>query len=229
MNVSQKFVLTMISGAALFAAADAYAASEVIYKIHDITPVKQDNEIVSCDFSVTFFNRATQTVSNLSLDIGWKDEVIEDRIKEEKKEKIVDENDNFQGYSGRSKTEEFTSKVVSTNLSVPPLLSEKQISVKGSVKTNRCFLLLQEPEIVVRSCKFGVGNMDTNAGVCKRLFKFVNPQQGEYYTDFKTVSYDIQKKEDKQHSLNEQKDLDKLYNNALSSVKRISQTLNSMQ
>lgn len=229
MNISHKSVLGIISAVTLFATFDAHAANEVIYKVHDITPVKIDGVVVSCDFSITFFNRANQTVSNLSLDIGWKDDVIEEQIKEEKKEKIIDDNNSFQGYSGQSKTEEYTSKMISTNVVLQPLLPEKQLSVKANVNSDRCFLLLQQPEMRVRSCKFGVGNTDTNAGVCQNLFKFISPEAGEYYTEFRSISYEAQKQEDKQHSLNEQKELDKLYNNAFSSVRRISETLNTMK
>ncbi len=231
MSFKKNFVLGLVSALAISAASNACAGnSEVIYKIHDINPVKEDNEVVSCDFSITFYNRTPQIVSNLSLDIGWLDEVIEEKIKQEKQEQIRDNNGRVSGYSGQSKTEQFTSKMISTNLSVPPLPPSKQISIRAAVKTDRCFLLLDKPELKVNTCKFGsAANVDKAAGACNGLFIFVSPDSGDYYTDFKPITYDEEKQEVEQQNRSEKKELDNIYNNAISSVKRISQTLDTMQ
>lgn len=230
MNATKKLILGTVCGTFLFAAAEARAANEVIYKIHDVNPISEGSDVTGCDFSITLFNRASQIVSNLSVDLSWKDEVIENQINEEKVEKPKNaaEMNNNRRTPGDSKTEEFTSKTVSANFNIPPIQPNKQISLKGNVKTDRCFLLMQEPELIVRSCKFGAGNTDTNAGLCKRMFKYISPEDAEYYTDFQAISYSEQRKEDQQLSQDEQKDLDRIYRNALSSVKRISETLNSM-
>lgn len=231
MNFKKIFVLSLVSTLAISVTPNVYASdSEVIYKIHDVMPVRSDGEVTSCDFSVTFFNRTSQIVSNLSLDISWLDDVIEDKIKDEKKEQIKDDSGRVSGYSGQSKTEQFTSKMISTNLSVPPLPPIKQISLKASVKTDRCFLLLEKPQMKINSCKLGAAaNVDKAAGSCNDLFVFISSESGDYFSEFKPISYDEEKKEAEQQNQNEQKELDSLYNNAISSVKRVSQTLDSMK
>lgn len=230
MSFKKNFVLGIISGLALSAASNAYAIStEVIYKIHDINPVKEDGEVTECAFITTFFNRSYMPVTDVSIDIGWKDDVVEDRIKTEKKEKTYDSEGAQGGYDGQSKTEKFTSKMISANMSVPPLQPGKQISVKASVKSDRCFLLLDKPEIIVRSCNYGDEGNDKTAGVCKNMFKFISPQNSEYYSEFSDISYDSQKKQAQEESNGEQKELNQLYNNAINSVKRTTEALKSMQ
>lgn len=231
MSFRKKIVLGLVGAMAASAAFNAYAVDEkVTYKIHDVSSVKEDNEVTACNFSVTFYNRTPQIVSDLSLDISWLDDVVEERIKEEKKEPVRNAAGKETGYSGQSKTEQFTSKKISTNLSVPPLPPAKQISLKATIKTDRCFLLLDKPQLKINSCKYGSEkNVDRTAGVCNNLFAFVSPESGEYYTEFKPITYDEQKKEIEQQQKNEQKELDTIYNNAISSVKRISQTLDTMK
>ena len=231
MNFRKNFVFGLLGAFALSAAFDAHAASqEVIYKIHDIHPVKDETEVTGCEFSLTLFNRSDMTVNNLSLDIGWKDDVIENKIKEEKAEKVVDRNSGVRGYTGQSQTEKFTSKMISTNVSVPPLQPGKQISVKYKINTDRCFLLMQMPELIVRKCSMGgSGDGDKTAGACKDMFHYISPTDGEYYTEFKEISYEEEKAQEMQQNIEEKKELDQLYGNAVSSVRRISETLNSMQ
>ncbi len=230
MNFQKTFVLSLLSVLAVTPVCKAQISNpEVIYKIHDITPVKEDNKIVSCDFSVTLFSRAPQMVSNLSLNFSWLDKVIENQIKEEKQEKVVDEDGKISGYNGKSQTEERTPKRISVDISVPPLVTSKQVSIKTNVKTDRCFLLLQKPTLSIRSCQYGNGQSEENAGVCNRLFTYISPEQGDYYTEFKPVSYDQQKQEMEEQNRKEKDELENIYENALASVKRITDTLVSMQ
>lgn len=231
MSFKKNFVLSLLSAVALMPVANANADdAEVIYKIHDINPVKENNDVVSCDFSVTFFNRTPNIVSNLSMDISWLDQVVEDQIKQEKQEKVQNSSGRVSGYSGQSKTEQFTSKTISTALSIPPLPPQKQISIKASVKTNRCFLLLEKPQLQINTCKVGsTANVDKAAGACNNLFVYISPESGEYYNEFKPISYDAEKLETEKQNKSEQKELDKIYNNAVSSVRRINQTLETMQ
>lgn len=232
MNLKKKIVLNLACVLALLTAMDVKAAdNEVIYKIHDIKPQKQDNEVVGCEFSATFFNRSNFLISNLSIDIGWTDEVIADKIIQEKKELKTNYRTGDTGYNTQSKTETFTSKTISTNLSIPPMAVSKQISVKGVVKSDRCFLLMEKPQVIVRSCKMGNNSAsdDKTAGLCKDLFTFVSPKDAQYYSDFKAVSYQTAKNMEERRNMDEKKDLDNVYGKAVSSVKRISATLKTMQ
>lgn len=229
MRIQKTFILTLLGIITMSSSSQAQMANpEVIYKIHDITPLKNEMEKDSCNFSITFYNRAPQMVSNLSLNFSWLDDVIDNQIKEEKQEKFVDEKNNISGYTGQSKTEEYTAKKISVDVSVPPLAPRKQISIKSNIKTDRCFLLLQKPELAVRNCRYGSVQSDENAAICKNLFTFISPEQGEYYSEFKAISYAEESEKTESKAKKEKEELEKIYENALHSVKRVQQTLNSM-
>lgn len=229
MKLCKTVVLSFVSVIAAGSVCQAQVAEpEVIYKIHDVSPVKEDNNVTSCDFSVTFFNRAPKMVSNLELSFSWLDEVIDNQIKAEKQEKVVDANGNVAGYNGKSKTEEYTAKRISVDFSVPPLASNKQVSIKSNIKTDRCFLLLQRPMLAVRNCRYGSSQSEETAGICNNLFTYISPEQGDYYTEFKPISYDQEKQDNEDKAMKEKNELENIYENALSSVKRISESLNAM-
>lgn len=230
MSFQKTFVLSLLGALAVSSVSHAQVSNpEVIYKIHDVSPVMEENKIVSCDFGVTLYNRAPQMVSNLSLNFSWQDDVIDEQIKAERQEKVMDENGRVAGYNGKSKTEEFTPKKISVDVSIPPLAASKQISVKSNIKTDRCFLLLQKPTLTVRSCRYGSAQSEETMGVCNNLFNYISPEQGDYYTEFKAISYNQEKQEMEDQAQKEKQELENIYENALSSVRRISDTLNSMQ
>lgn len=230
MNLQKTLVLSLLSFIASGSVCQAQLSNqEVIYKIHDISPVKEDNKVVSCDFSITFFNRSPEMVSNLSLNFSWLDEVVDNQIKAEKQEKVFDANGRIAGYNGKSKTEQFTAKKISVDVAVPPLGSAKQISIKSNIKTDRCFLLMQKPKLMVQNCRYGSTQSEGTAGICKGMFRYISPEQGDYYNEFKPISYDQEKQEQEDLAKKEKQELDNIYENALNSVKRISETLKTMQ
>ncbi len=230
MRFQKIFVMSLFGALSFSNAVQAQnSAPEVIYKIHDVNPIKEDNKIVSCDFSITFFNRAPQMVSNLALNFSWTDDVIENQIKAEKQEKVYDSEGKVAGYNGKSKTEEYTAKKISLDVSVPPLAASKQLSLKSNIKTDRCFLLLQKPELKIVNCNYGNAKSEENAGICNHLFNYISPEQGDYYTEFKPISYDEQKQEMENQAQKEAQELENIYENALNSVRRMSDTLNSMK
>lgn len=228
MLLKKSFILNTLGAIVISSSVQAQNAPEVIYKIHDVMPIKENNEVVSCDYSVTFYNRAPEMVSNLDLNFSWLDSVIDDQIKEEKKEKFVDSKNKVSGYTGKSKTEEYSSKKISANVSVPPLPSQKQISIKSNIKTDRCFLLLQQPDLTVNKCRYGTSSSEKQAGICKNLFVYVSPEQGDYYTEFKPISYKQEQSQTEEENTKEKEELENIYNKALDSVKRMSKTLSSM-
>ncbi len=230
MSIKKTFILSLFGVIGVTTVSQAQmSSSEVIYKIHDVSPVKENNEVVSCDFSVTFYSRAPQMVSNLELNLSWVDEVIDNQIKAEKQEKVLDANGNVAGYRGQSKTESYTAKKIGTDVSVPPLSPSKQLSIKANIKTDRCFLLLQKPMLSVRKCRYGNGQAEEMIGMCNNLFRYISPEQGDYYSEFKPVSYEQEQKEIEDKAKKEKDELENIYENALSSVKRISETLNTME
>lgn len=239
MNVRREFFLTLASVFSIILASNANAQFDnraILYKIHDIRPVKNhEAQVVACEFDATFFNRTDLNLSTISLDMGWKDDVIESTIEIEKKEEIknADADTGFSRRRGLSKTESLTSRNVGTSLSLPPLASQKQIVVTGRVDTDRCFLLIEDVNLNVKSCKVSTLNKDAKSDVkdtdCKELFKYISSMNPEYYTEFKSASYQDQQREEMQEKQKEKNELNSMYNKTVSSFNRVTEMLGSMK
>ena len=211
--------------------------SAVLFKIHDVKPIRdKEGKVTNCEFSATFYNRSDNDVKNVNMELSWEDKAIEDVINIEKnvaKQKM--ENEYSEGMAtGRktdpeSETEKVNTKVLKTSLKLPNLKPYHQVSLKSRIKSNRCFLLVNDVQFQLKTCdalgknansinlKGGSANA---ASSCSNLFKFVNANDPEYYREFKKVSFNEEKKAKISARKKEQEDLTKAYNQAVSSIAR---------
>ena len=86
----------LVTGAETSLAASAPATGsntteeEVLFKIHDISPVKNsDGEVIACDFNATFYNRSPYEVSDAVVSLTWNDQSLENIIKSENKTALL--------------------------------------------------------------------------------------------------------------------------------------------
>ena len=122
----------------------------ILFKIHDIVPVKNsDGEVVGCDYNTTFYNRSNVSLKGATVDLSWQDEAISDVIEQEKKEDAK-QNKRSMGRA-RSTTERNTDKTVSGLVEVPAIKPLKQVVVQSRVNTDRCFLLIDNPKFDIRN------------------------------------------------------------------------------
>lgn len=225
MNRAQKiFTQVLWLGFASFlGAAVANAADDaVLFKIHDITPVKNSEGIVtSCDLGATFYNRTTSNISDVSLNLLWQDDVVADTIDQE--ERVAKENQRANRRApSRYSTSSFDDKDVSFNLKLPPLKSYQQITLKSKVNTDRCFLLLNDMEITVNSCRLGGAKSE---GDCKGLFSFISVKNPEYYSEFQVVSPEEQNNQALSMQEQQKQELNVLYDSTLESINQIASTI----
>lgn len=207
------------------AAADDDEPSEILFKIHSIEPVKNsDGEVIACDFDTTLYNRSTYELEEASLEFVWKDQSIEEVIAEEKKE---DER-NKERRRGRaySETERRTSDEVSVTIDVPEIKPYRQITVNNRVNTDRCFLLIENVDYTVNNCSaqgLARGGRSTrgrgNSGApCAKLFKFVSPEDEQYYLEFKEITPDEEKAEAEAAKQATQKQTEDIYTKAVNAL-----------
>lgn len=187
--------------------ADTSAKPAILFKIHDIVPVKNDEgEVISCDYTATFYNRSSVNVSGAVVDFVWHDQAIADVVEQEKQEDAKENNRNVN--RARSVTERTTEKDVSTTIEVPAISPSGQVSVPAKVNTDRCFLLIEDVDFNVKSCNatsFDSAQGTRNGGSsCSGLFMYVSPKDAQYYMEFKAVSVAAQKSE-KESELDKQK------------------------
>lgn len=179
--------------------ADGDENEAMLFKIHDITPVKnREGEVIACDFNTTFYNRSTYNLKEALLEFGWKDKALGEVIAEEKEEDAAKQNRNSN--RGYSETERKTSQDIDIMIEVPSIKSYKQVTVNNRINTDRCFLLIEKVTFSVKSCNAeGLANAGRSArrtsqsDACSRMFKFVSPEDAQYYLEFKEITPDEEK------------------------------------
>lgn len=230
MNISKKFlslaaaVVTVANINTASAAAPTQAKENaVLFKIHDITPVKNnDGEVVGCDYTATFYNRTDLVIRNAVLDLSWKDTAISEVIENEKKEDAA-KNRRSLGRA-RSTTERNTDRTVEGQLEVPTIKPATQVEVKSRVNTDRCFLLIENVDFNTKSCNAetptgqDVNGRRRDGGNCTRLFSFVSPEDPQYYLEFKAITVDEEKAEIEQQRKKQRNETDEMYKKTVSAI-----------
>lgn len=85
----KKLFLGLLAAYAFVAATPAYAINEndaILVKIQDIKPVKNERGVTTgCEFLSTIYNRTNEDLSELSFDLSWFDEAVQNTITQEKR------------------------------------------------------------------------------------------------------------------------------------------------
>jgi hypothetical protein len=180
----------------------------VLFKIHDIQPViDADGAVTECEFNVTFYNRTNDSFRLAKLNFGWQDSITGRYLTDEPSKPVEPaQNQSTRGRSRRSLSNmsaideaNVQAMDIQTNIEMPSLGSYKQATVKGSVRTDKCFLLLDKLAYTVTECNI-IGKVeqeqtarrargDQGSAACKELFEFVDSKNPEYYDEFKDISY----------------------------------------
>ena len=191
--------------------ADTSKRKAVLFKIHDITPVKNnEGEITGCEYTTTFYNRSSVNIAGAVLDLVWHDEAVSEVIDQEKKQDAAENNVSMN--RAHSTTERTADKKLSTSIEVPAIAPSRQVVVNSTINSDRCFLLIEDVDFTVKNCKTASlsGNESGSVGSCDGMFMFVSPKDAQYYLEFKAVPVSEQKlsaksKFDKQKEQNDDK------------------------
>ena len=230
MNGTAKFLAgVLVLGTALFTEVagaaekdDETPLGEVLFKIHDIVPEKNaDGKVLYCNIGATFFNNTTMDLTNVALTLRWNDEVIGETIDQEERTAKEQQRTNSRAARSRYSTSGFTSKTINLPLKLPPLKAKQHVSVKTKFGTDRCFLLLNDMDINVNNCGTASMSGKVSRQGCNNLFRYVSPVGAEYYTEFKEISPEQQAAIEDAELDAEQKELEQLYNEALTAIENI--------
>ena len=196
------------------------AFGEVIFKIHDVVPEKDaDGNVVYCNIGATFYNRTKSDASNVSVELTWNDNVIGDIIDIEDREEKESRRANLKENRPRYSTSSFTSRKVNTLLKLPPIKMNQQITLKAKVDTNRCFILLEDMDVDVINC--GTLVESSSKGTCNKYFQYISPKSGEYYKDFKEISWEDQLVEEDRYIVSVQNEVEAIYKEAYDVIDNI--------
>ncbi len=237
MNISKMFfgvsaVFAVLAGSVSVQASEADTSSKeaILFKIHDVTPIKNnEGEVVSCDYKATFYNRSSVNVSGAVLDLVWHDNAIADIVDQEKKEDAKTNNRNIN--RARSTTERITDKDVVTSLEVPAVAPSTQVEVKSSVNTDRCFLLIEDLNYKVKSCSSASNAAEGGRGgsSCSGMFIYVSPKDAQYYLEFKATSIAEQKSAEENEIDKQKKQNTETFRKAISALDAASNIMSNIK
>lgn len=243
MKKTIQYLSTIIFGSALLFvnAAEAVEQTEVkepttrndavIFKVHEIEPVLKDGVVVGCDFSVTLYNRTSINFRSFTIDMGWKD--------------VVDERFNFEQYiqpfvnpkemeeHRKFLEKDASSAPVNAKITVNAFGTDKQMTIRSHLKSDKCYLMLSDAEYTVSPCDIvrSIDNQatrDVNGKECTKLFQFVNTSNPEYFGQFKNMSATDIAEQEKVMEASELADIDEAINKVVENLEKSDETLNSI-
>lgn len=201
----------------------------ILFKVHDVKPIKnsQNDEVKACDFYVTFYNRSNKDINGAQLELTWEDNSLLDIIEDEQEESAQKHKNGENIDPDFSYTKSNNSLKLMTLVNMPAIKAYKQITVRQSLKTDRCYILLDDLSISVKSC--AVKQTGSASDACNGLFRFVSQENPEYYTDFKPVSHSSQKNADVKERAGKEKEMEEQYKKAVMSMDALVQTLSEIR
>ena len=226
-----------------FASKIASGENVVLFKIHDVKPIKNDDGAVTdCEFGMTLYNRSPKSVDTATMNLAWFDQGISDVIALEenlaveeavkpKKREIASLKQNV----SMAKTEDFASADLTTSISLPQIRPFRQVSLKSKIKSDRCFLLIENADFSFSECKVteptgtttkrlsaAKGAEDTG---CKSLFRFVSSRDPEYYREFQKVAFNEEQKRKEEMRKKELDEMEITYKKMINDLTAITNTL----
>lgn len=201
----------------------------ILFKVHDVTPVKarSSDMVTSCDFYITFYNRSKKDINGAQIDLTWVDNSLSSVILDEKKNSAEKYADGETSDANYSYTQEKNPPQLTASVDMPAIKSYKQITTKQTIKTDRCYALLEDLTINVKSCavKQSGGSSVVGNESCNGLFRFISQENPEYYTDFQKISYTTQRNADVKARANMEKEMEEQYQQTIRNMDLLSQTL----
>ena len=210
-------------GFASYVGVAAAADEGVLFKIHDIVPVKNaDGIVVSCELGATFYNRTESEISNAALTLSWADEVVAEAINQEERN-AREARRTSRRNTPRYNTASYNTKDIALDLRLPPIKPHQQVSLKAKVVTDRCFLLLNDVNMDVTKCGTASSDEKLSKIGCENLFRFVSPKSEEYYSEFKEISPEQMLAQEEGINNAKKMEVLDLYNSTLTTIESISQ------
>ncbi len=246
MNIAKKILYSTLLLAGVAFIPNAQAETEtvsskprsVLFKIHEVKPVIDAQGLITdCDFIVTVYNRTDDSLQPSKIEMGWTDNISATYFSDENKISSQDAN----GKKMRSKEQNVASLGdVTTVVDIPALGSYKQASVKASVKTEKCFILIDNLKFNVSACGFVGKDEDANlrrrnrnnnsaSQECVNLFEYIDSANPEYYSEFKNISFSEQEKQMADDAKQDISDLEKQYNKVIKSFEKVEKIIGNIQ
>ena len=159
----------------------------IIFRIENITPIaNKDGLTDKCSYIMTVFNRMNQADKSADVVLSWKDNSSGKYQVKDGAIQVVAEKD--------------ATEVITSQVTIENIAPHTQKSFEQKVMTDKCFLLLDNVEFKVSSCRM---DGDKNAS-CDNKFNYIDSKNPEYYSEFKDVPESVlakQVEEEKEREL----------------------------
>ena len=222
--------------AAAYTIVEEQGKPAILLKINNVKSVKnKDGLITSCDFDAIVYNRSTSKISGAAVDLSWKDEAaaaaLIDEAERKKEREAREAQDNTISAAARNAraaraARTSTARSARANaeneydpnvpdlvftLDIPEVESYGQAVITSKLKSDKCFLLVQDAEISVRSCNATAPQENENPVVksttrllssstgnsgnsgCVAMFEYISSKDPQYYRDFKKIDPESEK------------------------------------
>ena len=153
----------------------------ILFRVENITPITNKEGVTDeCGYILTVYNRSDRPLKEAKLVLTWVDNL-----------------------SGKYRLKENQLKVISGEKAVSYINSEitldgvaphKQKSFEQKVKTDKCYLLLDNTKFNVTSCNVE-GLSKVEGETCQSLFNYIDSKNPEYYSEFKDVPASVLEKQ----------------------------------
>ena len=178
------------------------ADDAILYKIHDVKPIKNDAGIlVGCDYNATFFNRTSSNLKSADINLVWFDDTVNAMAQQNQKKNeqaSSSRNTRNRKNSNQKLPESSSAASVSSSIQLANLAPAQQKTVHAKISSDRCFLLIGDVSLAASNCDVAAADNASGSSFkgnqgCSGLFKFVPASDPQYYSEFKQISPEEEK------------------------------------
>ena len=153
----------------------------VLFRIENIEPLANKDGLTDhCKYMLTVYNRSDKPIKEANMVLTWTDKVS-NKYKVENGEVAVN-------------TGKATLTRINTEVLIDSIAPHKQKSFEQQVKTDKCYLLLDNVAYKVEKCAFE-NSTGQAAGDCSKIFNYIDSKNPEYYSEFKDVPASVLEKQ----------------------------------
>lgn len=181
-------------------------ADAVIFKVHDVTPIAENGVVISCDYTVTLYNRTPVNFRTFTINLEWADDVESNFSFDKYVETVIGKEEALKQKEFLDKRENFGP--LTSSITVNAFGMDQQVSMKAHLNSEKCYLLLSKADYKVTPCDI-VRSTDSTLGTtndCTAMFQLVDTGNPEYFGKFKNISATdlaLQRKESEKRELSD--------------------------
>ena len=213
------------------------ADDAILYKIHDVKPIKNDaGALVGCDYNATFFNRTSSNLKSADINLVWFDDTVNAMAQQEqKKNEQASSNRNTRNKKSNQKVPESSSVAsISSSIQLANLAPAQQKTVHAKISSDRCFLLIGDVSLAASNCDVAAADNASGSSFkgnqgCSGLFKFVPASDPQYYSEFKQISPEEEKVQQENTRIEQRNKINQAYGETLAQFKKVTEALNAIK